>query len=82
MSATLLYLIRKARQAHGDTLSDEEAGRRLAHLVDILFDEVERGPDDPATLDELWEEIWKLSTLRHEDAIDLLEGAGGTGGAP
>ena len=73
MSA-LLYLIRKARQAHGGTLSDLEAANRNA----FLFDKVARFEHDATDVGELF----ALLTLRHEDALDLLERAGGTGGAP
>ena len=75
MSA-LLVLIRKARQAQAPRMSDLEAACRIA----FLFDKVARfeHPDDLATVDELF----KLFTLRHEDALDLLEIAGGTGGPP
>jgi hypothetical protein len=54
----LLYLIRKARQAHPC---------RIAFVID---------KDDLAAVDDAAvDEMLKWSTWRHEDAIDLLEGA-------
>jgi hypothetical protein len=46
--SALIYLIRKARKAHGNTLSDEEAARR-----DFLWDEVMRCKH-PDRLAALW----------------------------